>query len=429
MKRKQGGAASKRKAAKQEPVFYHSAEKLLTLWTRGETKYLHHFKELVTRGFTVIPGVCPELVKGMRENLELVYNAYYPGFKFAQPETWTAGRHPGMHGLVQWGDFGHIDAVWQARLAALPVFADLWGCRQEELLVSFDALNIGVPKSEKNRWMHFDQGWHRRGIWTVQGLIAITDQSAKKGCLQVFEKSHLLFDQFVDERKKRHDQSTEAKSSKTSYAGDWISGWTPEEYKWVQERCPLVSVEAKKGDLVLWLSTTAHQGHLPDPEEKEVRLAIYVACQQRPAEQKEKKAKQKKKEAKYQRPKLSLLAKKRNFFLSAAQTSHSALEGRQFQRIPYQRDPEVNTEFRRAILAAAPKLLQQKLATPTFQVATNQTGDETNAIYEAKSSVLKQTIDQNYQGEVPSFKKELLPINLQSWPEDRQRLIWRISGF
>lgn len=75
--------------------------------------------------------------------------------------------------------------MWDARLepGVIDAFAKLWGT--EELLVSFDALNVTFPNRKdippKEPWEHVDQSPKRRGLHCLQGIIQLSHAGPEDG--------------------------------------------------------------------------------------------------------------------------------------------------------------------------------------------------------------------------------------------------------
>lgn len=93
------------------------------------------------------------------------------GFDDKDPSTWTADHLPvsfkgGMYFLY---GSAHEKMSWEARMepAVRDIFARLWGT--DELICSFDGMNISLPKRTDvawSPWPHCDQNPRRKG-WVV----------------------------------------------------------------------------------------------------------------------------------------------------------------------------------------------------------------------------------------------------------------------
>lgn len=77
---------------------------------------------------------------------------------------------PALHGLRQWGPYGHLAAQHKARAhpAINKVFQDAFGCERRDLVTSNDALCMGYPTESKKGWLHVDMPWTHDGVWCIQ---------------------------------------------------------------------------------------------------------------------------------------------------------------------------------------------------------------------------------------------------------------------
>lgn len=151
----------------------------------------------------------------------------------------------------------------------LKAFECLWGT--EELLVSFDSLNITFPNRKdvprKPAWEHIDQSPLRRGLHCVQGIINLSHSGPEDGGLTVYPGSHKLNDEFFDTQT---DKSTWDPLDRYMYS--------PEELSWFEARgIQPHKVCAEPGDLILWDSRTVHYGAEPTEKSNTIRTAIYAA--------------------------------------------------------------------------------------------------------------------------------------------------------
>jgi len=58
--------------------------------------------------------------------------------------------------LIQHWNVGHLQSAWDLRqnTKIVDIFASLWNCEKEDLLVSFDGLSFQLPPEQTGR------GWH-----------------------------------------------------------------------------------------------------------------------------------------------------------------------------------------------------------------------------------------------------------------------------
>ena len=143
----------------------------------------------------------------------------------------------------------------------LEAFAKLWNTN--ELLVSFDGINITLPNPERTQtepWPHIDQSPKRQGLVCAQGLMNFAPNGAEDGGLVVVRGSHNLTQGFF----KKHP---EVIGRETWGPEDWF-GFTQEEVEWfINSGCEVVKVCADPGDLVIWDSRTIHYNKVPSSEQ------------------------------------------------------------------------------------------------------------------------------------------------------------------
>ena len=161
--------------------------------------------------------------------------------------------------------------MWEARMepGVLSAFATLWGT--EELLVSFDSLNITFPNRtdvpQKLPWEHIDQSPLRRGKCCVQGIINLSTSGPEDGGLLVYPGSHLLTREFFD-----------TQTDKSMWESLDYYHFPAEQLEWFADKgIKSVKVCAEPGDLLLWDSRTIHYGAEPSEKGTRIRTAIYAA--------------------------------------------------------------------------------------------------------------------------------------------------------
>lgn len=162
--------------------------------------------------------------------------------------------------------------MWDARMepAVLETFATLWGT--DELLVSFDSLNVTLPNRPdaptRQPWEHVDQSPLRRGLHCVQGIICLSPSGPEDGGLVVWPGSPAHNEEFFNSRPDK-------------------DSWLPlkASYFFPIEQLDLFrargmgphKVCAEPGDLILWDSRTIHYGSDATPRSNQIRTAIYAA--------------------------------------------------------------------------------------------------------------------------------------------------------
>ncbi|KAL2839808.1 hypothetical protein BJY01DRAFT_257566 [Aspergillus pseudoustus] len=230
--------------------------------------------EFFSKGYTVVKGAIPrEKADGYRRKALDWFSQFPFGFVVNDKSTWTQEHLPVMMngGMIMNYSATHEKWVWEARCepGVLEPFAKLWGT--DELLVSFDAVNITLPGRKDLKWSpwpHVDQSPTRKGLSCAQGIINLSQSGPTDGGLQLLTGSSALFDQFF----KEHPPKPKAKDAPGQF--DWY-GFTLDDIKWFEDHgCRLIKVEAEPGDLIIWDSRTVHYASLPKSET--IRTIIYA---------------------------------------------------------------------------------------------------------------------------------------------------------
>lgn len=192
---------------------------------------------------------------------------------FDDPSTWVAENLPITNFVKSYAGYcvPHEKFVWDARQepGVLDAFSTLWGT--QELLVSFDSLNVTFPNRKdvprRASWEHLDQSPRRRGVHCVQGLINLSPSGPNDGGLVVFPGSHLLNDEFMD--------TMTDKASWLPMKDLYLFSKT--ELEWFAARgVHPHKVCADVGDLIMWDSRTIHYGCEPTEESDQIRTVIYA---------------------------------------------------------------------------------------------------------------------------------------------------------
>ncbi|GME45934.1 hypothetical protein GTA08_BOTSDO08007 [Neofusicoccum parvum] len=228
--------------------------------------------QLYEDGYVVVKGVLsPEHAQSYVERMFQWLESFPYGFNVADKSTWNVEHLPAhMKGGMYHGyAVEHEKVMWDARQEPklIDAFAKLWGT--DELLVSFDGMNLTIPATDRpasEPWPHVDQSPLRKGMQCVQGILNFAPNGPKDGGLIVVKGSSKLVDLFF----KTHD----VKGRETWGPADWF-GFQQEEVDWFLSRgCEVVKVCAEPGDLVLWDSRTVHYNVLP--ETQNTRAVMYI---------------------------------------------------------------------------------------------------------------------------------------------------------
>ncbi|KAH8900433.1 hypothetical protein GQ53DRAFT_862578 [Thozetella sp. PMI_491] len=228
--------------------------------------------QLVQQGYVVVKGAIPaERARNYQQQALDWLRSFDPALDINDSSTWNESKLPVQTDKNTYEAYGvvHERFMWEARqeLGVVDAFAKIWGT--EDLLVSFDSLNITLPglKPIRAPWPHVDQAPRKRGMHCVQGIINLSHAGPEDGSLVVVPGSNKYVEEFFD-------TNTDPK--------DWE--WRDNRYfddadmEWFRARgCEPKRVEAEPGDLILWDSRTIHWGGEPTEKSNTVRTVIYAA--------------------------------------------------------------------------------------------------------------------------------------------------------
>ncbi|CAK7235065.1 hypothetical protein SCUCBS95973_009144 [Sporothrix curviconia] len=226
-------------------------------------------------GYAVIKGAIPaDRAKAYQKKaFDWLQSFGHDELDLANPETWVHDNLP-VHGKVNtFTTYGvvHERFMWEARQepAILQAFAKIWGT--DQLLASFDALNITLPNRRdvkpNGAWPHVDQSPYKEGMHCVQGIINLSHAGPSDGSLMVFPGSHKLVKELFATQLPKSEWSTEDYYLFKDEHMEWFAS------KGMQAK----KVLAEPGDLILWDSRTVHWGAEPSPESKTIRTVIYAS--------------------------------------------------------------------------------------------------------------------------------------------------------
>ncbi|XP_059153892.1 uncharacterized protein LOC131939536 isoform X1 [Physella acuta] len=213
-------------------------------------------EELETRGVTVVADVIPH---SDCDQYQKLFRKWTKGFGMhAWPQT--------KNSLIQRYRSGHLQPAWEVRLAAKPVFAQLW--QTDKLLSSLDAIAIGRPPeqgeetfwSPADNWVHVDQTSDRLGLHAYQGAVYLEECAEDDWTFEVLEGSHKYFDEFMDKNQ--------------------VLRLKPHHLEWFAEKnCPRRRIPCPKGGMVLWDSRLFHANARPiqgRPNPRRWRYVVFV---------------------------------------------------------------------------------------------------------------------------------------------------------
>lgn len=237
-------------------------------------KYNDWRDTFIEDGYAVVKGAVPtEKAKYYQQKAFDWIKSFGTEIDFDNPETWIKSNLPVQSKINTFSAYGvaHEKFMWEARMepGVIDAFAKLWAT--EELLVSFDALNVTFPnrkdKPKKGAWPHIDQSPMRTGLQCAQGVINLSHSGPEDGGLVTYPGSHRLMEEFFA-----------TQTDKSTWDKNDIYLFTEEELKWFTDRgIKQVKVCAEPGDLLIWDSRTIHWGAEPTEKGKTIRTVIYAA--------------------------------------------------------------------------------------------------------------------------------------------------------
>lgn len=238
-------------------------------------------KVLERYGVAIVPSIlngeeCGKMVDGMWSYLETITSKFETPIKRDKQDSWKSfyDLFPLHSMLMQHWKVGHAQFVWNLRQnrKLVSIFAEIWGVKEEELLVSFDGASFHLPSEVTNRgyyrgndWLHCDQSFVDSKFECVQGWVTGLDVNQGDATLTFLEGSH------------EHHKEFGKKYGLTS-KDDWYK-LSSEELEWYAKKgCKKRNIMCPKGSLVLWDSRTIHAGKeaLKNREEQNFRCVVYL---------------------------------------------------------------------------------------------------------------------------------------------------------
>jgi ectoine hydroxylase-related dioxygenase (phytanoyl-CoA dioxygenase family) len=218
---------------------------------------------LAEYGVAIVPNVlsdeeCDEMLSGLWDYFEHITSTWDTPINRNDKTTWSQIYNLYLlHSmLIQYWNIGHCQAAWDIRQneKCADVFANLWGCKKDDLLVSFDGASFNLPPevtrrgwNRNNTWYHTDQSFTRPDFECVQSWVTALDVNEGDATLSIFEKSHLLHKEVAE-----HFNITDKK--------DWLKLTKEQEAFYFEHGCTIKNITCPKGSLVLWDSRTIHCG-------------------------------------------------------------------------------------------------------------------------------------------------------------------------
>lgn len=237
-----------------------------------------HVDELKARGFTVVEGIVGnKFCEETKRQWLACMQSYESGFKADDPSTWNTDTLPiNTRGMQDWPPVAQESYVWNTRLKAAPVFSELWGCKEEDLISSMDRVcfvpsnRLKITKRTEKGWLHLDQSsQNRRGpLHCVQGFITLNNIGAGEVSLEVLAGAHRHHKAFFE-----HLAATDKTRDEGSEKADWLK-FSDDDLVWYekQDGVERVRVHAPAGSIVLWDSRLPH--HAVPPRDSAQRSSV-----------------------------------------------------------------------------------------------------------------------------------------------------------
>jgi ectoine hydroxylase-related dioxygenase (phytanoyl-CoA dioxygenase family) len=229
-------------------------------------------EDLAIQGYAVVKRAVPadRAAQYQKKAIEWL-QTFDPNMQPQDPSTWKTENLPLQTDRNTYEHYSvvHENFMWQARQepGVINAFQKVWGTN--ELLVSFDSLNVTLPNLKKARapWPHVDQAPRKRGLHCIQGIINLSHAGPEDGSLVVVSGSSALTEEFFD----NHTDPATWEWKDNRYFDE-------KDMEWFFARgCKVTKVLAEPGDLILWDSRTIHWGGEPTEKSNTVRTVIYAA--------------------------------------------------------------------------------------------------------------------------------------------------------
>ncbi|KAH3680267.1 hypothetical protein WICMUC_000449 [Wickerhamomyces mucosus] len=233
--------------------------------------------DLLREGYVVIKGAIPKTkAESYQKDIFNWLESFGTELNIQDKSTWKKENLPAASKISSFTKFSlpHEKFFWNIRQEKgfRDAFAKFWGT--DELLVSFDSINVAFPglKDEENitsrPWPHVDQSPYRNGLACIQGIAALSDAGPKDGSLIVYKNSHKYTEQFF-----REALDEESWSPRDNVA------FTSEQLEWFEKKPDVqkLKVLVEPGDLILWDSRTIHYGAQPEADSDTIRTVAYIS--------------------------------------------------------------------------------------------------------------------------------------------------------
>ena len=220
-------------------------------------------KTIQEYGVAIIPSVlneeeCNNMLSGIWDYYERITEKWEIPINRNNKETYKEfyKLYPSHSMLIQHWNVGHAQVNWDVRqnIKILEIWAYVYDCTIEDLLVSFDGMSFNIPPEITNRgwqtnnsWLHTDQSYFDSRMTTIQSWVSALDVNEGDATLQFLEKSNQFHEYFKDELG-------------VTDKSDWYKLDEIEKDFYINNGCIEIKIKCPKGSIVFWDSRTIHSG-------------------------------------------------------------------------------------------------------------------------------------------------------------------------
>lgn len=239
-------------------------------------------KTLDTFGVAIIPNVlndeeCDDGYNKMWGYFEHITQKWEKPIKKDDISTYRSfwNLFPLHSMLIQHWNAGHAQYVWDIRQNEKVINTyskGIWGCENDDLLVSFDGVSFHLPPEITNRgwyrgnhWYHTDQSYFRPNFECIQSYVTLKDVNIGDATLTIMEGSHKYHEEFKEKFNVNNKK-------------DWYVLIEEEERFYTNRGCNYKRIYCPKGSMVFWDSRTIHSGTEPlkTRKTKNIRSIVYL---------------------------------------------------------------------------------------------------------------------------------------------------------
>ncbi|KAJ5766167.1 uncharacterized protein N7511_003783 [Penicillium nucicola] len=244
------------------------------LFSQGtDVKYGDFRDDILQNGYAVVKGaIARDRALKYADDIYTWLEEFNLGFDRNDRSTIHKDHLPDINekGMCLGYGISHESFTWAVRQEPAVVGAFEKVYDTEDLIVSFDSVNIGFPNrmdiKPNSPWPHQDQDPEKPGFRCLQGLVNLLPNGPQDGGLIVCKGAHLLSEEF--------HANFKDEERIWSWTKEWY-GFTEAGQAWLKDKgCEWIKVEAEPGDLLLWDSRTPHYN--VSSETNQDRFCVYT---------------------------------------------------------------------------------------------------------------------------------------------------------